>query len=75
MKTAAEMTVSEFEKHLKAMRDDVFILPVHHDVNGRWRQPKWRSAVIGRATARRGAQQTPLIAMHTRRAMQRRRTK
>ena len=61
MRLASEMTVEQFEAWLAQSRAELLTIPERHDVNRKWRNPKWRSAVIS--------------ANATRRSMQRRRTK
>lgn len=51
MKLASEMTVDEFAAYLKARRAALFDASDRHDVN-KWRNPKWRSAVVSAHTAR-----------------------
>jgi hypothetical protein len=52
MKLASDMSVDEFAAYLKARRAALFDANDRHDVNSRWRNPKWRSAVISAHTAR-----------------------
>ena len=59
MKLASEMSVEEFAAHLKKQREALFVVP-DRDTN-KWRNPKWRSAVISAHTAR--------IAMQRRRTL------
>ena len=56
MKLATEMTVEEFEAWLAQSRAELLTIPERHDVNRKWRNPKWRSAVISAHTARRSMQ-------------------
>jgi hypothetical protein len=56
MKLASEMSVDEFAAYLKARRAALFDANDRHDVNSRWRNPKWRSAVISAHTARQSMQ-------------------
>lgn len=73
MKKAIDMTVDEFEAHLKWKRQALFDSVIRFDVNERWRRNSWRSSIMGKKGAEKGGT-APFIAMHTRRAMQRRRT-
>jgi len=52
MKLASDMSVEEFAAHLKKQREALFDANDRHDVNNRWRNPKWRSSVISAHTAR-----------------------
>jgi hypothetical protein len=52
MKLASDMSVEEFAAHLKKQREALFDANDRHDVNRRWRNPKWRSSVISAHTAR-----------------------
>ena len=52
MKLASDMSVEEFAAHLKKQREALFDANDRHDVNSRWRNPKWRSSVISAHTAR-----------------------
>jgi hypothetical protein len=56
MRLATEMTVEEFEAWLAKSRAELTTIPERHDVNRKWRNPKWRSAVISAHTARRSMQ-------------------
>lgn len=56
MKLATEMTVEQFEAWLAKSRAQLMEIPERHDVNRKWRNPKWRSAVISAHTARRSMQ-------------------
>ena len=52
MKLATDMTVAEFEAYLKEQREALFDANDRHDVNSKWRNPMWRSAVVSAHTAR-----------------------
>jgi len=52
MKLASDMSVEEFAAHLKKQREALFDANDRHDVNRKWRNPKWRSSVIAAHTAR-----------------------
>ena len=52
MRMATEMTVEEFTAWLAKSRAELMTIPERHDVNRKWRNPKWRSAVISAHTAR-----------------------
>ena len=56
MKLASDMSVKEFAAYLKKQREALFDANDRHDVNSRWRNPKWRSAVISAHTARQSMQ-------------------
>ena len=51
MKLASDMSVDEFAAYLKARRAALFDASNRNDTN-KWRNPKWRSAVISAHTAR-----------------------
>ena len=66
-KKATEMSVAEFEQWLKTRKAQLFDASTDRcDSN------IWRSSMIGRQAAQKGGM-PPVVAMHTRRAMQRRR--
>ena len=52
MKLASDMSVEEFKALLAKSRAELLTIPERHDVNRKWRNPKWRSAVISAHTAR-----------------------
>ena len=51
MKLASDMSVEEFAAYLKKQREALFDASNRNDTN-KWRNPKWRSAVISAHTAR-----------------------
>ena len=52
MKTAAEMTVQEFENYLKRKRK-IVCLPLRKDVGAKWRKNDWGSPITKRTMQRR----------------------
>jgi hypothetical protein len=55
MKLASDMSVEEFAAYLKKQREALFDASNRNDTN-KWRNPKWRSAVISAHTARQSMQ-------------------
>lgn len=53
MKTAAQMTVSEFAAYLKQRREALFNSALRKDINSKWRKNEWGSPATKRTMQRR----------------------